>query len=250
MQGWTWAATSQRGTAHAANNEGRQDAYRILAVDDVMIAIVCDGAGSTLHGRLGAVVTIRMLSARATAWIDRYRRLPPPGIIEMWVAEVRLAIFVHAAARGCDMSEFAATLLLAISDGESTITAHIGDGAIVGRCAGAEAFVDLSWPESGEYASTTFFITDQAPHLRIGVMTGVAIDRIAVLSDGLERLALGFADRTAHQPFFKNMFKPLTASIARGRDPLVSGQLAAFLSSDSVNARTDDDKTLVLAALR
>jgi hypothetical protein len=26
--------------------------------------------------------------------------------------------------------------------------------------------------------------------------------------------------------------------------------LAAFLSSDSVNARTDDDKTLVLAALR
>ena len=250
MAYWTWAATSQRGTAHAVNGDGRQDAYRVLAVDDVIIAVACDGAGSARYGRLGAVIATRMLCARAAEWIERHLRLTSPIAIDLWVAEVRLAILIHASTRGCDMGEFAATLLFAISNGASTITAHIGDGAIIGRCVGTNVFIDLSWPESGEYVSTTFFLTDAVPRLRVGVTTDIAIDRLAVLTDGVERLALCFADKTPHQPFFNGMFGPVAASVAPGCDRNLSDQLATFLSSDSVNARTDDDKTLVLAALR
>jgi hypothetical protein len=168
----------------------------------------------------------------------------------MWVAEARLAILVHADRRGCVMGEFASTLALAISDGTSTITAHVGDGAIVGRRTGSDSFTDLSWPESGQYASTTFFLTDEVPRLRIGSTSGIAIDRLAILTDGLERLSLNFADRVVHPPFFRSMFAPFASSASCGRDRKLSEQLATFLSSDQINARTDDDKTLVLAALR
>ncbi len=250
MPDWTWAAASQRGTAHVANGAGRQDAYRVLAVGRFVIAIACDGAGSTRHGRLGAVVASRILSMRAAEWVGRHEAVPLPGTVELWVAEARLAILVHADRRSCVMGEFASTLALAISDGTTTITAHIGDGAIVGRRAGSNSFEDLSWPESGQYASTTFFLTDEALRLRIGLMSGIAVDRLAIMTDGIERLALNLADRVVHPPFFRSMFAPFASIEACGRDQKLSDQLATFLSSDQINARTDDDKTLVLAAFR
>lgn len=250
MPDWTWAAASQRGTAHVATGDGRQDAFRVLAAAGFLIAVTCDGAGSTRHGRLGAVIATRMLSQRVADWVGCHNRPPSPVLLEMWVAEVRLAIFVHADRRGCAMGEFASTLVLVITDGLSILTAHVGDGAVVGQCAGSPDFIALSWPESGQYASTTFFLTDDVVRLRIGIATDIVIDRVAVLTDGLERLALDFAGRAAHAPFFRSMFAAVASSASTGRDRPLSGQLGRFLSSDGVNARTDDDKTLVLAVLR
>jgi hypothetical protein len=250
MANWTWTAASARGTSHEANGEGRQDAFRVLSAADFLVAIACDGAGSACRGRLGAVIATRILSARAADWISRRGALPSPGALDLWVAEVRLTLLVHADRLGCKTEDFAATLALAISDGTSTITAHVGDGAIVGRCAGSGDLVALSWPDSGEYASTTYFLTDDVVRLRIGVTDAVGIDRLAVLTDGLERLALDLVERVAHPPFFTGMFAAVAASSAVGRDAQRSSQLAAFLASDTVNARTDDDKTLILAAVR
>ena len=74
------------------------------------------------------------------------------------------------------------------------------------------------------------------------------IDRLALLTDGVERLALNFANRGAHRPFFDGLFKTITAGKTGGHDQPLSSKLAAFLDSDGINARTDDDKTLILAA--
>ena len=250
MAGWTWAAASARGTSHQANGEGRQDAYRVLSAGSFLIAVACDGAGSACRGRLGAVIATCILSARAMDWISRHGARPTPDALDLWVAEVRLVILVHADRLGCPIGNFAATLALAISDGTSTITAHVGDGAIVGRCAGSDELVALSWPDSGEYASTTYFLTDDVVRLRVGITSSIGIDRLAVMTDGLERLALDLARRAAHQPFFNTMFSAVASSTVFGRDAQRSRQLAAFLTSDALNARTDDDKTLILAAIR
>lgn len=251
MASWTWAAASARGTSHELNGEGRQDAYRVLsAFAGFLIAVACDGAGSACRGRLGAVIATRILSARASDWVSRHGALPSPGALDLWVAEVRLIILVHADRLGCPVGDFAATLALAISDGTSTITAHVGDGAIVGRYTSSGEIVALSWPKSGEYASTTFFITDEILQLRVGVATDLPIDRLAVMTDGLERLALDLVERAAHAPFFNGMFAAVASSLAIGRDAQLSRQLGAFLASDAVNARTDDDKTLIIAAIR
>jgi len=145
------------------------------------------------------------------------------------------------------MTDFATTVVMAISDGLFTMTATIGDGAIVARRAEASTLDALSWPEHGDYAATTFFLTDAVPRLRIGVMHDLPIDRIAVLTDGLERLALDFRDRVAHRPFFDVMFSAVASCPEIGRNGALSRHLAAFLECEAVNKRTDDDKTLILA---
>ncbi|WP_137787493.1 PP2C family serine/threonine-protein phosphatase [Sphingomonas sp. 3P27F8] len=249
MPGWTWAGASQRGTAHAQAGEHRQDAFCVLAVEPgYLIAVVCDGAGSTKYGGLGAAIAARVLTNRAADWIAAKGRMPTPSEIELWVAEVRLMIIVSADRLGCAPSQFAATLVLAVSDGTSAITAHIGDGAIVARPAGDTALVDLSWPDSGEYASTTYFLTDASPRLRISVINHCPIDRLALLTDGLERLALDFAASASHRPFFDGLFSAVAASNTVGADRSLSHKLAAWLDSADVNSRTDDDKTLILAS--
>ena len=69
------------------------------------------------------------------------------------------------------------------------------------------------------------------------------IDAVAAMSDGLVGLALARPAGTPHAPFFE----PLLTFNARVAEPEVAReQLAAFLASERVCARTDDDKTLVL----
>ena len=224
---------------------------RVLTVEPgFLIAVACDGAGSAVFGGYGAALAARVLTKRAAEWISRTGATPPPAVLELWIAEVRLMILVSADRLGCVASAFASTLVMAISDGTKTITAHIGDGAIIARQPGNSDLIALSWPESGEYAATTFFITNPNPRLRVGVLNDYPIDRIALLTDGIERLALDFIGRVAHGPFFDGLFRMLAASDSGGANRQLSRQLASFLDSDMVTTLTDDDKTLILAALR
>ena len=65
-------------------------------------------------------------------------------MIELWIAEVRLMVIVAADRLGCSPSNFATTLVMAISDGANSITAQIGDGAIVARAVDNATLIDLS----------------------------------------------------------------------------------------------------------
>jgi hypothetical protein len=60
---------------------------------------------------------------------------------------------------------------------------------------------------------------------------------------------LDFATRTPHAPFFDRMSAPLDRLSAPGRDRGLSQALGAWLGSQAVAARTDDDRTLLLARL-
>ncbi|CAM2143379.1 Protein phosphatase 2C domain-containing protein [Pararobbsia alpina] len=113
----------------------------------------------------------------------------------------------------------------------------------------AERLQPIFWPESGEYANTTYFVTDPDAIAHLHAAMIEAPDEVSLLTDGLQRLALVFATREAHSPFFEPMFAAL-----RGVDPSrcvqLNSELARFLSSPAINARTDDDKTLVVATRR
>jgi hypothetical protein len=134
-----------------------------------------------------------------------------------------------------------------ISTGDETIIAHVGDGCAVLRDDALDQWDVPSWPHQGEFASTTFFVTDDAElQLRISRRTS-RISAIAVFSDGIERLALDFTSHTPSQQFFESITSPVSASTSCGRDPLLSRKLKEFLGSNAVNARTDDDKSLIIA---
>jgi hypothetical protein len=114
------------------------------------------------------------------------------------------------------------------------------------RFAESEEWEVVSWPQQGEYASTTTFVTDEPyPSFRAQVLRS-RISEVAVFTDGLERLALDFNARTAHQPFFRKMFSAISNEPA-GRHRQFSKALKAFLESPAVIERTDDDKTLIFA---
>ena len=68
----------------------------------------------------------------------------------------------------------------------------------------------MSRPAHGEYASSTYFVTDDPePQLRY-ISQGGQYTKVAVFSDGLERLALDFSNTVAFARFFELMFSPLS----------------------------------------
>jgi len=59
-----------------------------------------------------------------------------------------------------------------------------------------------------------------------------------------------YANKSAYAPFFERMIVPVRASTACEQDPQLSQALNTYLASPLITARTDDDKTLVLATRR
>ena len=241
---WTWAAASRIGTSHIRNGTPCQDAHRCFERDGVLVAIASDGAGSASHGHHGAALTCRTFATGIGAAL-REDGLPDDETLHAIVDNLRDRVAHVASGRGLVMRDFAATLVAVVAGEAGTLAVHVGDGAAVGR--DAAGWRSLSWPESGEFAGTTYFVTDDGgARLRIS-RTDERPDRVAVMTDGIERLALDLANARPHGPFFDGVTRPLDAVSSHGRSPLVSGGLGAFLAGDAVNARTDDDKTLVLA---
>jgi len=250
---WKWAAASRRGTSHEKLNTKKQDAFRCVSagVDRrYLVALACDGAGSASHGGVGAMLTCRTISQSAKSLIDGQQRLPTAEEIQEWVDATRDQIAAVAERAQLSSRDFATTLVGLVSDGSLTVSFHIGDGAVVVRSAEDGSWQAQSWPQHGEYASTTYFVTDDGgAQLRV-LQCGDPIDRFALFTDGIERLALNFAAIEPHTPFFASMTEPVVKGEQVGFNVALSRQLAAYLSSDSINERTDDDKTLILAALQ
>lgn len=271
MKHWSWIAASSTGTSHLKHNLPLQDAhaYAVVPVNsdsqtfdaEWFVAVTCDGAGSASHGRQGAIITCRTLRQAArrhlaastpnTSSLQEPRlaasALPSAETVRTWADEARQRIRAAAQRRGLSARDFACTLVLALSNGQETLVAHIGDGGIVARLADGGAWQALSWPDHGEYASTTRFVTDKPPTPLRTNITRQPIDALALFSDGIERMVLDMATQTPFARFFSTMAAPLPKE--PGKAHTLSGQLKAYLDSEAVNSRTDDDKTLVMAVL-
>lgn len=190
------------------------------------------------------------MAARAGTHLLSTGELPDIDVIWQWLDDIRDCHSLAAERKGVPRRELASTLVTLISDGQRTVAAHVGDGAAAVRYGESGGWHALSWPEQGEYAATTFFLTDDpAPRLRVTLLED-PIDAVAVFTDGIERLALDFAGMIAHDPFFSGMISPIQASSVYGLNVGLSKSLASFLDTDAVNEKTDDDKTLVLAVLK
>ncbi len=253
MNSWTWAAASCRGTSHVRTNVRRQDAFSCsYGTNDgkTLIAVVSDGAGSARMGGEGASLICRTLITQARQFDFAQPELPADEDIWSWIFLARDRIRMAAETRRLRPRDFAATLIMLISSGDNTLVAHIGDGSAVLKCGNTNEWKALSWPRQGEYASSTYFITDYpTPKLNIA-RSDCPVSALAVFSDGVERLALDMAAQKPHKPFFDGIIRAVASTPIEGFDQNLSQQLGKYLDSDAVNARTDDDKTLILAVHR
>ena len=206
--------------------------------------IVSDGAGSASHGGQGASLVCRCLTTSVRTWFDRYCVLPGDEQVKGWIDEVRDRLDTVAMKRSLTRRQFAATLAMLVLKDDQLLSIQIGDSAVVARR--ANTWEAICWPENGEFASTTFFVTDD-PEVRLRtVRVPLEYDAFALFSDGIENLALDHIARQPHAPFFEPMMKPVDQSPETGKLPTLSSALGRYLDSRAVCELTDDDKTLIL----
>jgi protein phosphatase 2C-like protein len=250
---WTWAAARSIGTSHIKAGKDYEDFGACLEIagssDTVLIAVASDGAGSACHSKIGSWITTRVFVQSAVSYVKDGRDLRSfsSETAQEWVDDIRDRIGAAASRIGAKPRDFAATLVGCLIGTECSVFVHVGDGAFVFRTEGESNWNLPTWPAQGEFAATTFFVTDEPEaHLQF-VSTYVPIEEVAVFSDGIERLALQFSTKSAFSPFFDKMFTPLRGKHTVGRDRKLSRDLRNFLDGPSVCEKTDDDKTLVLA---
>ena len=252
---WTWAGARVAGTSHQAQALPCQDAFACRVwqaggAPPVLIAALADGAGSAEMAEVGAALATSLVTEIvADALTEVLGRSSLADILRYAVGETRQAIELKAGHDARAINDYASTLLVAVLSPTSGAIGQIGDGAAV-IDDGAGSWRPVHWPDHGEYANTTSFLTqnDALDQLRVATFDQ-PVRRVALFSDGLERLLLDFRTRTAHGPFFDSIFRRLAPPIGAGHLAVVSEELAALLASEKVNSRTDDDKSLLCAAL-
>lgn len=259
MASWRYALGSAIGTSHVRSGDPCQDAALCELVPtadgrEVLVAIAADGAGSARLSHVGAAAAVRCVA-------DALRRHVEAGLDVAEVSrEVAVGMVLGARDRllelaeehGTTVRDLACTLLVAVVADEVAAYFQVGDGAlVVSSREDPGGYGWVFWPERGEYANTTAFITDieVADHLMHEVARG-PIDELAVFTDGIQALVLDYRAQAVHSPFFRKMLAPLRSIPERGQLASLSAALAAYLDSAPVNERTDDDKTLVLATRR
>lgn len=221
-----------------------------LGAGAAIVAVLADGAGSARLGAQAAHLAVKTLSRAVKRQLRlKYQRrsaaqpsqLLDKATLELLFREVRKALWQLAATKKQPQREVATTLMLAVITPWASAFAQIGDGAMVAML--GEQYGHVFWPDQGEYVNTTTFVSDRKWNLHCAWHPPV--QRIALFSDGLQMLALDYAKHSAHQPFFAGLFRELVERDAAA----LAAPFRAFLTSDAVRQRTDDDVSLVLAAL-
>ena len=247
---WRFATARVTGSSHLRAGTPCQDRLACVVLPDgTLVAAVSDGAGSAPLADVGAEVAVQTV-------LDEIRHGLKDGRPDMNCAlrraalRAREAVLSRALEDGEEASSYASTLLALVEAPEGGAALQIGDGVIVVG-GGRDDWSWMFWPEHGEYANTTRFLTDDdaAEHLRVEAFPSALTD-IAVMTDGLEPLALHYATHTVHGPFFRGMFQPLLESDGSAELNHLSVSLEHFLASERVRMRTDDDMSLILATRR
>jgi hypothetical protein len=216
--------------------------------DETLVACVADGAGSAKYSDVGSAMACAAVLENAATYFDRQQRFDQLQLEDVigWCDDARGRIQAEAVGRDCNWRELATTLAVAIVGARRAFFFQVGDGAIVLGSRGVYGVV--FWPQSGEYANTTNFLTSDGFRSRFEFLAiNSCLSEVALFTDGLERLALRFDSQTPHAPFFDPLFR--TVREANDLD-LLSEQLRRFLGTESVQSRSDDDKTLILASRR
>ncbi len=244
---WSVVGASVMGTAHRTRNIVCQDAMRYLVCgpdNSWLIVALADGAGSASHADAGANLVCERLIALCEISI-LHSDLSRDWAVELFTT-VRVELVNEAEQLGVRVRELASTALLAVVGPNVAAFVQLGDGAIVyGN--GAD-YHTVFWPEPAEYANATDFLSEEqfAQKLQFQLIFE-PIPHLALFTDGLQRLALDFANQQPHLPFFRPLFGRV---MSEANAEALAEPFRAFLECDAVNAKTDDDKTLFLAVRR
>lgn len=249
---WQIAYASVIGTSHMKRGAPCQDNGNCGVVLDasgkeILLAAVSDGAGSAISSEIGSQLTVeyfhsyftQILQTNQFHELDKY-------FITNWVTDLNLKIKNIAQEKNLHPSDFACTLLAVIVSQDAAIFLQIGDGAIVVSEQDNNEYGYIFWPQHGEFANQTNFVTyDNVENFLQFEYINRTFESIILFTDGIERLILDFSSKKVHAPALEPIVKWLKHDFPCKVS--ASTALISYLSSDYINNRTDDDKTLVIA---
>jgi hypothetical protein len=255
---WRIAMASVIGTSHLSRQQPCQDAHfhlscRDHAGRDVTILVASDGAGFAAGAEIGASVACRTFAKLVLEFVMAGGDVGgiTPALAKRWIAAVAYRLALDTIEEGRPYHDYACTLLGAIATDSHAAFVQLGDGAIVHSRSDDTGWQHVFWPQHGEFANTTNFVVGKNAIDSIDFkLLQQPVAEIALFTDGLENMLLRRAERAVHAPFFDSMFPAVRRSTAAGVDETLSLGLEKYLATEPVNARTDDDKTLILASRR
>ncbi len=264
---WKATARCEIGVSHLQRGIPCQDYCDFRVVNDVLVGIIADGAGSSQASDLGAYLTVQScldFTEEIEAWLkqDGYEayRLgvkPLPVKIARFFfqkAMERVLRVLRDAAQEKNycLDDLASTLLMFIATPDWIAAMQIGDGLLVIQPQAGD-YQLVFMPDKGEFANQTTFVTssDALNSMQVRVIED-KMKFISAMTDGLEAVAIRYSDWSPFAPFFDPLQKFITedqltdSPIDATTDVAPQNYLKMFLCSDRLNQKTSDDKSLIL----
>jgi len=263
MKKWKTIVKCAVGVSHQQQNLPYQDyGNYFIFKERCLLGAVADGAGSAKYSDIGSKIAVNTAISFLKAYFDELiekKRLFPqiprqntPNINQAQnlytdlLKEVLKAINEEAQRLNCSYQDLACTLIIFFALPNSITAMQIGDGFLAVRPVDGDLQL-LFTPDKGEYINETTFITSSNAFEEMQVkVLEKPCSFICASTDGLEKVAINFKDWQPFPPFFNPLEEYMKETVETHED---DQYIIDFLNSERLNARTNDDKTLLLALL-
>jgi len=236
------------GTSHVNNQKPCHDShyYQLFNDNNSIVACVSDGMGSASHAELGSALASNfvvdylienikldmtdeeIIDCLKDSYIKTYERLKEEAeLMEFTIKNLNatLIVFLHLSK-------------------SRQFGAQVGDCTAIGKDEEGN-YSTIIEQQRGEYANLTFSICNLDSVMKGNYFKIEPFQPyVAMMSDGIESFSVSSATNEPSKLFFEPFFNAF--SNKKFSEDIVSDSLKRFLSSDRVNRKTDDDKTLLL----
>lgn len=251
MQQWQAVAGSAIGTKHISGGTPCQDyaAYQIILEGQVTIGAVADGMGSAAHSEIGSkmAVEVAIYQLSLKNWLAKpITQSEAKVFFNSLLNTVVDRLEQQAKTKNFSLKDLACTLLVFVATRNWLAAMQVGDGLIVARPKERSNYQLLFQPDKGEYVNETTPVTSRnaAQKMKVDVWLG-EYEFICAATDGIENISL-----VKRQEPYDNFFKGLEEQIMRSgkTQPEKEAELNEFLTSEKINQKTDDDKTILMVS--
>lgn len=236
------------GRSHSKTNTPCQDYAATRIQDDFACIALADGAGSKKHSAYGARSVVKAVTRALAKRFDELWEISdvsPAEVSSELIGCCRSALEHQAQKLDCELSELACTLMFVAHSKGRFLAGHVGDGCIIHQQDDGDVAV-ISHPDNGEYANTTFFMTDYKVenHFRLYRGSSGRGSGFVVMSDGTAESLYKRADKSPAVPAIRKLLSWCSTACAKDMRAALAQNL-----EHSFAAKSADDCSIGLLSL-
>lgn len=179
------------GKCHDFDLKKSQDQIVTLTDQYKSTIVLCDGAGSSLYGRIAAQIVSEVIGQALHKNFDENMYEPIKDIKRKLIFEIESKLQEKADELNINPYSLTTTIMAATMDQEGRyIGVHLGDGNMLWNCKNYEKIKRLSSPQRGYIPGTTY-LTMNCPlmrYLRVYRYTKPETRRVILMTDGMDSL--------------------------------------------------------------